>query len=208
MGAAPARAVREQTAGPQCPLPCVPVSEESVQSWLPAGCAGGHCCLLGMPFLCSSGRDHQASFLPRAKVSLAPRCPLSGLTSWPSSRTSPIGPRCTSASACCWARTGSTGEPASPSSAASAQRDAARGAGTDPALPPPSSGPCSLSPSPGQLLPQAEGPAVGIASWGAERVGPVVPVAGDHQGRQPGPEQPPLPRSRPRLSSHCHVGIS
>ena len=52
----------------------------------------------------------QASFLPRAKVSRALTCPLFDPTSWPSSRTSPTGPRCTGASAFCWARAGSTGE--------------------------------------------------------------------------------------------------
>lgn len=52
----------------------------------------------------------QASFLPRAKVSRALTCPLFDPTSWPSSRTSPTGPRCTGAFAFCWARAGSTGE--------------------------------------------------------------------------------------------------
>lgn len=49
-------------------------------------------------------------FLPRAKVILAPRCRLSDPTCWPSSLTSPAGPRCISVSASCWARTGSRGE--------------------------------------------------------------------------------------------------
>lgn len=50
-------------------------------------------------------------FLLRAKASRASRCHPSAPTSWPSSRTSPAGPRCTSASASCWAAARSRGEP-------------------------------------------------------------------------------------------------
>lgn len=137
--------------------------------------AGCHCRLLGMALLCSSGRAHQASFFPRAKVSPAPRCPLSGPTSWPSSRTSPIGPRCTSASGSCWARTGSTGEPLLPPASGQGPSGDAAPRLRHPALHLPSSflRPCSPRPALAAPLPQAGGPSVGIASWGTEHAGPV-----------------------------------
>lgn len=67
----------------------------------------------------TAGRSAQrgpsrVSFFPRAKVIQAPRCRLSDPTCWPSSLTSPAGPRCTSVSASCWARTGSRGARACP----------------------------------------------------------------------------------------------
>lgn len=62
----------------------------------------------------TAGRSAQVSFLRRAKVIRAPRCHLSDPTCSPSSLTSPAGPRCTSVSVSCWARTGSRGLRAPP----------------------------------------------------------------------------------------------
>lgn len=88
-------------------------SSESSSEWpshlFPEARAGPHPGTLPAVPVSPAGPS-PASFLPRVKVILAPRCHLSDHTCWPSSRTSPTGPRCTSASASCWARTESRGE--------------------------------------------------------------------------------------------------
>lgn len=152
------------------------------------------------PFLCSSGRDHQASFLPRAKVSPAPRCPLSGPTSWPSSRTSPIGPRCTSASASCWARTGSTGEPSLPPTSAARGPAGTRHEARHLTQHLPSSFLRALQPflpSPGCTTAPGRGPFSGHCFLGTEHAGPVsllqVTIRAGSQAQ-----------SSPRSPGHAH----
>lgn len=147
--------------------------------------------------LCCSGRAHQASFLPRAKVSLARRCPLSGPTSWPSSRTSPIGPRCTSASGSCWARTGSTGEPATGQRPGPGGDAAPRLGHPTQHLPSSFLRALQLSPSPGCTTAPGRGLSVGIASWGTEHAGPVSLL---HVTTRAGSQA----RSSPLSPGHAH----